>query len=226
MTDETLVYNPPAAAACMILLHGLGASSNDLYPLAEHLYGGNLRVICPQAPTQAVTCNGGWQMPAWYDIAGTDLADRQDAPGIAQSAKTVTALLAAETARGTPPENIFLAGFSQGAAMSLYSGLRHPQRLAGIVVLSGYMLLGETLAAQAAAANRQTPIFQAHGIFDPVVLPQWAKQCRTQLQDNGWPLAYKEYPIAHAIAAQTLTDLNQWLKPILARSKKQNQRAG
>ena len=217
LTDATLIYNPPQAAASMILLHGLGASSDDLYPLAEPLYGGNLRVICPQAPVRPITCNGGWQMPAWYDIAGSNLADRQDAPGIVQSAAVITALLAAETERGTPPENIFLAGFSQGAAMSLYAGLRHPQRLAGIVVLSGYMLLSETLAATATAANRQTPVFQAHGNFDPVVLPLWARQCHTQLQDGGWPVEYKEYAAAHAIAPPVLADLNQWLGEILNR---------
>lgn len=203
----------------MILLHGLGASGADLYPLAEHLLDGKMRVVCPHAPARPVSVNGGMHMPAWYDIAGTDLESRQDAAGIRQSAARIQTWLGEEIARGFAPQKIFLAGFSQGAAMSVFAGLRCPHRLAGVAALSGYMLLGETLADEAAAANRNTPIFQAHGVFDPVVLPQWARQCRDELQAGGWRTAYQEYPAAHAIPPQTILDLNKWLKEVLENSE-------
>ncbi|MGI9306645.1 MAG: alpha/beta hydrolase [Gammaproteobacteria bacterium] len=218
MTDAPLEYNPPHPSAAVILLHGLGASGGDLYPLAGALAGGNMRAVCPHAPARAVTINGGWKMPAWYDIAGADLADRQDAKGVRQSAEIIESLLAAETAR-RPSREIFLGGFSQGAALALYAGLRYKKRLAGIIALSGYMLLGETLKAEASAANRETPVFQAHGVFDPVVLPAWARQCRDELQNGGWRAEYHEYPCAHDIPPQAVADLNLWLKSIIPPQK-------
>ena len=218
MTDA-LEYNPKNPAACMILLHGLGASGADLFPLAENLLGGKMRVVCPHAPARPVSVNGGMVMPAWYDIAGTDLESRQDAKGVRESAAMITTWLGEEIARGFDSQKIFLAGFSQGAAMSVFAGLRCKNRLAGIAALSGYMLLGETLAAEAANANRKTPVFQAHGIFDPVVLPQWARQSRDILQTGGWNVEYREYPVAHAIAPQTILDLNIWLKSVLDNSE-------
>jgi len=186
MTDAPpLEYQPPHAAACMILMHGLGASGEDLHPLAPSLAGGRLRVVSPHAPIRAVTVNNGWQMRAWYDIVGVDLESRQDAEGVRASTAVIEELIAAEKKRGFAAAQIFLGGFSQGAA-------------------------------DAAAANRQTPIFQAHGGFDAVVLPQWARASRDVLQDNGYSLAYQEYPMAHAIMPDELSDLNRWLQRRLA----------
>lgn len=214
MTDAPLQYNPANPEGVLILLHGLGASGADLFPLAEHLCGGRLRVVCPNAPTRAITINGGMQMPAWYDIVGANLEDRQDENGIRESTAAVESLLAEVS--DFPARRIFLGGFSQGAAMSLHAGLRHKNTLAGIVALSGYMLRGETLAREASAANLHTPIFQAHGAFDPVVLPAWARQCRDILREENRPLEYREYPAPHAIPPQTVADLSEWMTKILA----------
>ena len=210
-----LEHNPPQPLGSLLLLHGLGANGADLYPLASEIVGGRLRVVCPTAPTRAVTVNGGWQMPAWYDITGADLAARQDAAGAAASAAMVEDWLAAEKARGFASQRIFLAGFSQGAALSLYAGLRHAESLGGIIALSGYLLLAEALPQAMTAAQRHTPIFQAHGVFDTVVLPAWARQCRDTLTTVGLPLSYHEYHMAHAIAPEELQDLNQWLQELL-----------
>ena len=140
--NNLLEHNPPdKAAACMILLHGLGASGDDLFPLANEL--GGLRVVCPNAPIRAVTLNGGWKMRAWYDIRGLNLEDRQDVQGVKESQASIENLLAAEKARGFAANKIFLAGFSQGAAMAVYTGLRHVETLAGVIALSGYLLFGD-----------------------------------------------------------------------------------
>ncbi|MDM5146923.1 alpha/beta fold hydrolase [Candidatus Persebacteraceae bacterium Df01] len=210
MTDA-LEYNPPKPIGSLILLHGLGSNGADLHPLAQQLAGGRLRVISPTAPTRAITVNGGWQMPAWYDIVGADLASRQDAVGAREATAFIENLLAVEKSRGVESHRLFLAGFSQGAAISLYAGLRHTESLGGVAALSGYLLLEKTLEKDAAAANRKLPIFQAHGTLDPVVLPKWATQCRDWLIAGGWPITYKEYPIAHAISSEELQDLNEWL---------------
>ena len=216
MTDAPLNYHPENPAGVLVLLHGLGAAGDDLYPLAKYLCGGQLRVVCPHAPVRPVTVNGGIPMRAWYDIAGANLEDRQDAAGIKESAAQINALLAAESARGFAANKIFLGGFSQGAAMALYAGLRYAETLAGVIALSGYLLLEEKLTAESAAENMRTPIFQAHGEYDPIVLPQWAHHCRNILQTQNRPLTYKEYPAPHTIPPQTTTDLSKWMEKILA----------
>ena len=212
MTDAAaLEYNPPGkAAGCVILLHGLGADGGDLFPLAAQLGGGNLRVVCPHAPVRPVTLNNGWKMRAWYDIAGVDLSDRQDRPGADASAQEMEKLLAAEKANGFAAGQIYLAGFSQGAAMALHVGLRHGEPLAGVIALSGYLLFADALAAE--GKNRDTPIFQAHGGVDMVVLPQWGRMTRDILTENGYAVEYREYPmLSHEISNQELEDLNHWL---------------
>ena len=217
MTDAPpLNYQPQNADACMILMHGLGASGEDLHPLAPTLANGRLRVVSPHAPIRSVTINNGWKMRAWYDIVGVDLESRQDADGVRASTAIVEQLIAAEKARGFAANQIFLAGFSQGAAMALHVGLRHAEALAGIVALSGYLLFADNIADDVNDANRQTPIFQAHGSFDAVVLPQWARASRDRLKGNGYALTYREYPMAHAIMPDELNDLTQWLNDILA----------
>ena len=215
MTDATPEHNPPQPLASLILLHGLGATSQDLYPLAPNLHNGQLRVICPQAPSQPITINNGFVMPAWYDITGADLASRQDEEGIKTSAAIINDYLDAEIKNGAPASQILLGGFSQGAAMALYAGLRYPRRLAGIIALSGYMLLDSDIDKQAAAVNRAIPIFQGHGIYDPVVLPTWGQQCNDLLTTHGWAVTYREYPMAHAIIPQEIADINLWLNKIL-----------
>lgn len=208
-----LEHNPPQATASMILMHGLGASGDDLFPLAAMFGGDWLRVVCPNAAARPVTVNGGMSMRAWYDITGADLQDRQDTAGVADSTALIEELIAAEKSRGIAAQRIFLAGFSQGAAMALQVGLRHTEQLAGIVALSGYLLFAQETGGYA-AANRQTPIFQAHGMFDPVVLLKWAHASRDVLKQEGYSLTYKEYPTTHAIAPDEITDLARWLTEI------------
>ena len=211
MTDALpLEYAPDAPCASMILLHGLGASGDDLFPLAEQLGGGNLRVICPHASVRRVTLNGGIPMRAWYDIVGVDLQDRQDSAGVAKSAAAIEALIEAEKGRGFSARQIFVAGFSQGAAMALHVGLRHSESLAGIIALSGYLLFAEDLPT-VHAVGLQTPIFQANGQYDTVVLPQWGRLTRDALKQADCTLEYREYAMMHAIIPDEIQDINQWL---------------
>src|SRR5690606_33326301 len=155
-----------APVATLIVLHGLGADGNDFVPICEELdlsAVGPVRFVFPHAPVRPVTINGGMAMRAWYDILGTDLARREDEAGLRAAQHDIEALIARETARGVPSHRVVLAGFSQGCAMSLLTGLRHAQRLAGIVALSGYLPLAATTAAERHAGNQATPIFMAHG---------------------------------------------------------------
>lgn len=212
-SEAVLEYNPPRAAeACMILLHGLGADGGDLLPLAREFAGGALRVVCPHAPARAVTLNAGMRMRAWYDIAGGDLVDRQDRAGVEESAAVIVDLIAAERKRGFAAERIFLAGFSQGAAMALHVGARHGETLAGVVALSGYLLFAEALAEEASAAGRETPVFMGHGGMDAVVLPRWGRMSRDALTGAGVAVEYREYALLpHAIDGGEIADVNAWL---------------
>lgn len=213
MTDAAPLQHNPAggARASIILLHGLGADGNDLFPLAGELGNGKMRVVCPHAPARPVTINGGMNMRAWYDIIGVNLTDRQDRAGVAASAELIEHWLTEEKAAGVAADKIFLAGFSQGAAMALHVGLRHRETLAGIIALSGYLLFADSLAQE--GGNRDIPIFQAHGGLDNVVLPQWAQQTRDILLENSYALTYREYPdLPHGISPQEITDINQWLE--------------
>ncbi len=214
MEDQILEYNPKNHAKySIILLHGLGASGNDLYPLARHIGNGLCRVVCPNAPIMPVTLNGGMQMPAWYDIIGSDLSDRQDEKGVAQSTQFIHEIINSEIEKGFAADHIFLAGFSQGAAMSLHIGLRYPQTVAGIIVLSGYLLFAQQALPM---QNKSVPIFQAHGTLDPVVLPEWARTTHNILQENDFNITYCEYNIMHNISQDTIDSINQWILPLIS----------
>lgn len=191
------------------MLHGLGANGDDLLPLGAQLGGGKWRVIFPDAPVRPVTINGGMTMRAWYDITSADFAGREDKAGVLASAAVVESLLMAEQKRGA--KRIMLGGFSQGAAMALHCGLRHNNKLGGIIALSGYLLFADSLLQDAAAVNRQTPIFMAHGDADNVVLPQWARMSKTIIGGGGWNITYKEYPAAHTIHPRAIDDINSWM---------------
>jgi len=205
--------------ATILIMHGLGADGRDFLPIAEQLdlsAVGPVRFLFPSAPHLPVTINGGYAMPAWYDIVGADLTSRQDEAGMRRSQAAMEAILANEKARGIPAGRIVIAGFSQGCAMALMAGLRHPERLAGIAGLSGYLPLAELTAAQASAANQGVPVFLAHGTQDNVVLLPRALASRDALAAMGYAVEWHAYPMAHSVCPEEVADLQAWLLRVLA----------
>lgn len=208
----------PNPTAAVIWLHGLGADGNDFAGLVPQL---NLtgcpaiRFVFPHAPKMPVTINGGYVMPAWYDITGAQLTDRQDDRGIQKSEWAINALIENEVARGIAYERIVLAGFSQGCAMALHTGLRLPHRLAGIMALSGYLPLADRFPSERHAANAHTPVFMAHGTQDPVVKIQWGEESRDALAALGHPVQWHTYPMPHSVHPQEVADIAAFLKQVL-----------
>ena len=199
----------------VIWLHGLGADGHDFEPIVPELVRPGwpaLRFVFPHAPVQPVTINNGMAMRAWYDIASFDPNAPQDDAGIRASVARVEALIARENARGIPAERIVLAGFSQGGAVVLAAGLRHAQKLGGIVALSTYLPLVPSLAGEAAAANREIPIFMAHGSQDPVVVPARGEASRDVLEALGYRVQWQRYPMQHAVCAAEINDLAAWFQ--------------
>ena len=205
--------------ATLIILHGLGADGRDFVPIAEQLdlsSIGPVRFLFPCAPHRPVTINGGYVMRAWYDLLGADLVSRQDEAGMRQTQASIEALLAHEKSRGIAAGRIVLAGFSQGCAMALMIGLRHRERLAGIAGLSGYLPLADKTAAERSLANRDVPIFLAHGRDDDVVVPARATASRDALAALGYAPEWHDYPMAHSVCPQEVADLQAWLLRVLA----------
>ncbi len=208
----------PQPTAAVIWLHGLGADGNDFAAIVPELdlQGcAPIRFVFPHAPSMPVTINGGYVMPAWYDILGTDLAKREDAAGIAHSALAIEALIAHEVSRGIAPRATVLAGFSQGCAMALQVGLRHDAPLAGIMALSGYLPLAGTVAAERSAANTATPIFMGHGLADPVVPIARAEASREALLELGYAVQWHTYPMPHSVHPQEIADISRFLRTVL-----------
>ncbi|HEY7943447.1 MAG: alpha/beta hydrolase [Burkholderiales bacterium] len=208
----------PNPSASVIWLHGLGADGNDFVPVVPELglpAALALRFVFPHAPVRAVTINNGMRMRAWYDISAADLNNRADIAGVRQSQGEVEGLIAREIARGVPAGRIVLAGFSQGGAVALYTGVRHPERLAGILALSTYLIQADKLGADAAAANRDVPIFMAHGTADPVVRFEWAVASRRALEANGHHVAWHEYPMEHSLCLDEVRAIGAWLAKVL-----------
>ncbi|MDO5625133.1 MAG: dienelactone hydrolase family protein [Pseudomonadota bacterium] len=206
----------PAPRATVIVLHGLGADGRDFEPFAQEIdlrAAGPVRWVFPNAPQQPVSINGGYVMPAWYDIRA-NRADEDEA-GLRRSQAAIEALLAREQARGVPAGRIVLGGFSQGCAMALLTGLRHAQRLAGIVGMSGYLPLAGQLAAERSAANADVPIFLAHGLQDDIVEPSRALATRDALQALGYPVQWHAYPMGHSVCLEEVRDLQAWLLRVL-----------
>ena len=219
-----LVTGGDAAAvpsASIVVLHGLGADGNDFVPIAQELALDNVgpvRFVFPSAPVRSVTVNNGYEMRAWYDIYPPDANGQraEDEAGLRHSQALVQALLDREATRGVLPERIVLMGFSQGCAMALLAGLRAPQRLAGIVGLSGYLPLAEFTASERAQANQTTPIFLAHGEQDGVVAIERGLATRDALLALGYPVDWRAYSMGHSVCAPEIADLNRWLLRVLA----------
>jgi len=209
----------PRPDACVIWLHGLGDDGHGWSQVVGALgLSRNLavRLLFPHAPVMPVAINSGMPMRAWYDIAAADLSSRADLTGVRKSCEHVDALLAREVARGIPARRIIIAGFSQGGAIALYAGLRQPERLAGIVALSAYLIDAPSLASEAAPANRDVPIFMAHGTLDQVVRYGWGESSLQALRAGGWPVEWHSYPMEHAAVPEEIAAIGAFINNVLA----------
>ena len=205
-------------SASVIWMHGLGADGNDFAPIipALPLPKTAIRFVFPHAPVQPVTINGGVRMRAWYDISDGAIR-REDEAGVRASQKLIEALIAREKERGTSAGRLVLAGFSQGGAIALQTGLRQPQRIAGVMALSTYLPIADKFAAEASGANRDAPIFMAHGSYDPVIPLARAEQSRDTLKSLGYEVDWREYPMPHSVCPEEVADIGAWLTAVLGR---------
>ena len=213
------IETAPNPQVAVIWLHGLGADGNDFVPLVNELDLSGLpgiRFVFPHAKTMPVTINGGYVMRAWYDITGAELTRREDEGGLRASQRDIEALIAREKERGIPASRIILAGFSQGCAMTLQTGMRHPEKLAGMLCLSGYLPLAPVTAAERTEANLQTPIFMAHGRQDHVVPFLRAEQSRDALQALGYQVEWHAYQMQHSLCLEEVQDISKWIRKVLA----------
>lgn len=216
---ETIqIETGPNPTASVIWLHGLGASGDDFVPIVRELdLAGmqDIRFVFPHAPTMPVTINNGYVMRAWYDIIGADLSRREDEKGLRASQAMVEQLIAQEKASGIPAERIVLAGFSQGCAMTIQTGLRHPEKLAGLLCLSGYVPLHTTIAEERHSSNQATPIFMAHGRGDQVIPIIRAEQSRDLLRSLGYEVEWHEYMMPHSVCQEEVDDISAWFRRVL-----------
>ncbi|WP_298625207.1 alpha/beta hydrolase-fold protein [uncultured Legionella sp.] len=199
------------AQACVIWLHGLGADASDMMGLAEQLMIDDvaIRHVFIDAPSRPVTLNGGMVMPAWYDIIGMRLLDRQDKLGIEQSATTIRQVMDTQSDEGFLPSQIYLAGFSQGGAMALHTALHTETRLGGVIALSAYLPLADYTQP---VLDKDTPFFMGSGQFDPLVLPEWTKQSKDWLLEKGYErIEAHQYPMEHSICFEEIKELSLWL---------------
>lgn len=218
LLESIELQTSPRPVASIIWLHGLGADGYDFVPVVkelENLGAPPARYVFPHAPTMPVTINGGHVMRAWYDILGADLVRREDEKGVRASQVRVEQLIAREVERGTPTSRIVLAGFSQGGAITLQAGLRHPAPLAALIALSTYLPLASTFVAEASAAALGVPIFMAHGSSDPVIPMARAIASRDALVAAGHSVEWHEYPMPHSVNADEIRALAGFLKRVL-----------
>jgi phospholipase/carboxylesterase len=211
---ETCTADQPDAS--ILWLHGLGADGSDFAPIVQELaLPLAVRFVFPHAPSMPVTVNGGYEMPAWYDIYSQDIAGVQDEAGIRRSQSMLDALIEREKSRGIRTQRIVLAGFSQGGAIALQTALRHPERLAGVMALSTYLPLHGSLDKESSSANRDLPLFMAHGRYDTVIPRQAAELSRNHLELAGYPVEWHEYPMMHSVCAEEIGDIRRFLVQVL-----------
>ena len=218
--DQTikLVHGTGDTTHAVIWLHGLGASSNDFPPVVPELGLSDdktIQFVFPQAPDRPITINGGMTMPGWYDIKGTDIADKQDAEGMAESQAILEGLIEEQINHGVPSENIIIAGFSQGGAVAYHTGVRSQHKLGGILALSTYIPFAEEVEHEQTKVNMETPIFTCHGTYDPVVPIQLGKMSADLLVNLGYPLEWKEYPMQHQVMMEQIKDIGSWINKVL-----------
>ena len=209
------ICNGASPQASVIWLHGLGADGHDFAPVIEQLNIPQVRFILPHAPSLALTINGGQVMPAWFDLTHSDLAAREDAAGIHASEQAILRLIARENVRGIPANKIVLAGFSQGGAIALHTGLHYQQRLAGILALSTWLPLQAELTSTSPDTNQGLPVFIGHGRTDSVVPFIRAQQARDLLIKLGYSVTDHDYEMAHSVCLEEILDIQSWLKSVL-----------
>lgn len=216
--ESVIVETGADAVASVIWLHGLGADGHDFEPIVPELDPGcdqALRFVFPHAPMRPVTINAGVPVRAWFDILGLDRQSHQDEEGIRHSQQLIERLIEDERDRGFSYDRIFLAGFSQGGALALHTGLRYPKRLAGFIGLSCYLPLHMTLADERSDSNLATKLFMAHGTFDSLVTPDLGDAARTHLAELGYDIEWHTYPMAHQVCAEEIADIRNWLTRVL-----------
>ncbi|HEY0064339.1 MAG TPA: alpha/beta hydrolase [Telluria sp.] len=219
LLEHIIVDTAPEPTVSVIWLHGLGADGNDFAPFVRELDLAGLpgiRFIFPHANTMPVTINNGYVMRAWYDIKMSDLGRMEDEAGLRASQQQVEALIAHEKARGIPASRIILAGFSQGCAMTLQTGLRHPETLAGLMCLSGYVPLADKVSNERSEASLKTPIFMVHGQHDGVIPIARASDSRDLLKALGYQVEWHDYYMQHSLCQEEVDDISAWLKKVLA----------
>lgn len=221
LPETVEIETGPNPTGSVIWLHGLGADGHDFEPIVPELQlpdSLTLRFVFPHAPQRPVTINGGMTMRAWYDIISLDRDGPVDEVGIRASAEMLNALIVREQERGIAARNILVAGFSQGGAIALHAALRYPSRLAGLMALSTYLPLTDSFAAEVvdndAAANQDLPIFMAHGRFDPMLPIHLGRTSADLLLAAGFDVAWHNYPMAHAVCAEEIEDIREWLLPV------------
>lgn len=217
--DALEIATASAPDSAVIWLHGLGADGHDFAPIVPELHlppSARIRFIFPHAPLLQVTINGGYVMPAWYDVKSLDLRHQEDETGIRATQHQLEILIQSELERGIAASRIVLAGFSQGGAIALHTGLRQPVALAGVMALSTYLPLPHALTTEANPANIALPIFMAHGTSDSVIPLAQGMASRDMLQQRGYPVEWHEYPMAHSLCPREITDIGNWLTRVLA----------
>ncbi len=218
LLDAVQIETGPSPRVAVIWMHGLGADGHDFEPIVPEIDvpdGLAVRFVFPHAPMRAVTINGGAVMRAWYDVTGLGGVRREDEQGVRASQRDIEALIEREKTRGLSADQILLAGFSQGGAMALQTGLRHSERLAGLVVLSSFLPLPDAVAAEASPVNRDIPIFMAHGTHDPLIPLGRGRESRDRLLAIGYQIDWHEYPMPHSVCGEEIADVSAWLRKVL-----------
>lgn len=214
--ENRVVLEPEVPArACVIWLHGLGADGNDFVPIVSELglsKDAAIRFVFPHAPVQPVTINGGMKMRAWFDIYHLGSLDKQDEAGIEDSAQRVRALIEEQIGAGIPSERIVLAGFSQGGAIAIHTAIRHPEALAGLLALSTFLPVHGRVEEEQSVENARIPILMCHGSHDPVLPIALGEWSRDVLLERGYVVDWKDYPMAHQVCPQQISDIAHWLK--------------
>jgi phospholipase/carboxylesterase len=212
------VETGPEPRSSIIWLHGLGADGHDFVPIVPELgLPGSqpVRFVFPHAPMRPVTINAGMVMRAWYDVVPDGGQRGADESGVRASQKQIEALIERERRRGSPSSRVVLAGFSQGGAMALHTGLRYQERLAGILALSTFLPLADHVESEASQAHRDVPIFIAHGTYDDLIPIGRGRATRNLLVELGYPVTWREYPVTHSVCAEEIADTGAWLRTVL-----------